>query len=325
MSFWNDVLLKHLQSQLDADELAVIGGSKLFEMLTRAEFNESIMNTYTGTKENAKTLHTRFDVLRAVLMWAGVLLDSRPLVLQPEQMRVVRVVFPRICHAVLFAADLLVNGIFLQPDSRGDVWSQICWSRGDEGVLEEKQIALNNPCYFLDKHDFCLVKRYCEPPPFSRLHAFARDWGDFCVRSKIPLPDPTRFPYVAEFDDMTLFEVCFYTCFEYAARWIDIERDAASQRPTKWSVPNTFTEAEVESVQRCFPSFFWSADSEPIWNACLCHFGRQHANLSAAWKPWELGLSTAAYFEDYRLNIRSEDACWTNWKQELGAYSRAAQ
>jgi hypothetical protein len=219
------------------------------------------------------------------------------------------VLYPRICHAVLFSIGLLWDS---RNNELLNVTNHMAWSqtkymvRTSDGVLETRECAMNNPSFFLGNQCFWLMKR-----PYNKtveLHDMANEWGQWCKQRDIQLP---RQPYILkELVSSSLYEACFFICIENAClkgmvRIID--KEEKSERPKEWTV--------IKHGADIFPPYFYTADAESTWNTLA--FGKGKPQLM----PWRDGLNNGDVFVDIRTVIISDRASYLNLQSEIEAFT----
>jgi len=222
------------------------------------------------------------------------------------------VFFPRICHAVLFSTGLLLDSTDneLLNVTNNAAWSQTQYmERIDDGRLETRECAMNNPSFFFGSITFWLMKR----PYYDdlALHGMATQWGHWCKQRAMKLPDQS---YIKDIASMPLYEACLLICIEHAAlkgSVVMVERGLKNERPKTWKVHGHGADI--------FPPYFYSADADTTWNTI---FSGKRANGSLA-TPWLNGLHHGDEFVDIRLDFITDGASYQSWQNEIAALSDA--
>jgi hypothetical protein len=307
-SFFTDLLLPYLESQV-RDTIAPEfkeGGA----LRTRLDaINDVLMQTF-----QTEDLAERYRLLVSVLLATGILGNSAPSGVDTPKRLLMVVAFPRLCHAVLFVSDLLVDArspFFLQQDS-GLLWVQLTNVRESEIKMRETETSVANPLPFMRTHNFCLAQRQYEPS--AVLNALAVEWGKQLWLQKVTVPPAHTLPYTESFGDMSLYEVCFCLCLEFASKqgWIKVlQRIGGSLRPFHWRV---LDEAPLRAL---FPRYFFEPQALHTWTTRLCLVccptgGSQYEHISTAL------LRTGYDYTDLRFG--SHCPSYIDWANELNSF-----
>jgi len=299
-NFYDDVLLPHLRQQDLADALIEQwNNSKIVVQLN--ENNKDLVATYNPATQLDTALDNRLQILLYVLSNANVLVHAMPATQYIDEKCVFCVKFPRLCHAVLFAADLLLHkrSPLLQPSAEGLMWNIVRYSLSQHDELIQDVLPLNNPSYFVSHFMFWLQRRKYEPSDVLLQHA--AHWAQQHNTKRLMTSSPPI--YWNELEKMNIYELVFYVCLENAAKenLITItHRLPKSQRPIVWQV--TSNAANIKVLVGFFPEYFWKPESKTIWLTHLCLFC---SNDSKA-EPWTQGLKAGQIYNDYRIGTYAD-------------------
>ena len=279
------------------DEQA-LAGTILSRELQRADVNERLMQEDSDVRGRC---HIIMSILTTSCKFFDEIVPSNKRVLDCHALHVQ---YPRLCHAVLFTAGLLVDkrSPLLDPRIPPTImWVQAKFCPDASGVTQS-ELPLNNPQHLVFGKDFWLQRRLFEP--LGGLALLAREWGVHCAKHRMSVLRHTsmQYPYAAEIPNMTLHEVCFYTVIEHAnttKRFFSLwECLKVSGRPAHFTLRRDLTPADIDDFYALFPPFFWNPDAGLLWSTRLGYkITRQGVSLDVT----EQRLQPGDHFEDYRL------------------------
>ena len=152
-------------------------------------------------------------------------------------------------------------------------------------------------------------------------------WGGHLFRLQVFLPNRSIVPYVNGFRDMSLYEVCYYVCLEWANTrgWIIItNRVPHTRRPISWKVNPKIGDPDFLLLQSLFPSFFWEDASVNVWCTRLCTSCCVDDKTNPkTLNPWSTGLRPGHIYQDFRY--RAGITHYTDCLNELTSYSTRNQ
>jgi hypothetical protein len=315
-SFFEDVLLPHIQTQLQRAPMPPeFLQSKLRAVLDRC--NTRLQATY-GTPPD---LRQRHRLLLGAMLASGVCTSKCPTGLNVQDCVAYLVVFPRLCHAVFFSADLLLDAESPLLDTKDNkLWVQLVNTKIADTRWTETETPIMNPLQYFRQKNLCFVKRAYEPT--TVLFPLALSWAKHLrLRGITSVPPPRALPYVESFRNMSLYEVCFYLCLEHAiaCRWIKVmNRITSTFRPFRWRVPTDIKAEDLQSLRDLFPRFFLEAPSENVWCTRLC-IGCVASGAQTRENPWERVFQPGYEYFDFRF---TKNFPWhLDWSNELTSFS----
>ena len=292
--FLEDKLKPHLAMMATTSDMAYYYDTiKLFTILkTGSELDKALVLTYIEPVDNTKLKHRCFLLIwnmldtklgREVSVLKDSLIYATPGGIQGlDDIVAMGVVCPKICHAVLFAADLLVDKSSpLLNESmavRGRIWAQVKFADSSRLPFE---CPMNNPYNFQFGSEFWLMNRYYDND-IDKLMAYVEKYTNHYEQvlglGPSILTDDQYFKpkYREAMKKMTLHEACFYICIEYMISYgifTDIERNHLI--PTSFTISSTLGLDDdglnvVERIMKNLPAFFWTKDSQYTWCTRLC-------------------------------------------------------
>ena len=311
--FFDDVLVPHLQTQLATVPPEFLQ-SKLHAIL--GKYNMKLQGTY-GTSPD---LRQRYRLLLGAMLESGVCSNKCPTGQDVIDCLAYAVVYPRLCHAIFFSADLLLDGPLLDTkDSK--LWVQLVNTKIANTLWVETETPALNPVQYFRQKNLCFVKRTYENT--SVLFPLATSWAQHLrLRGIDSVPPPRTLPYVESFRTMSLYEVCFYLCLEHAIAcgWIKVmNRIASSLRPFRWRVPANIQPQDLQSLRDLFPRFFLEAPSQSVWCTRLC-ITCTAAGAQTRENPWQRVFQPGYEYFDFRF---SKSYPWyLDWLNELTSFSQ---
>ena len=282
--------LQRLNQMLGAENAAAFEKTALCTTL-----QQQMPPITTATQVTLKKL--AFHLIQ-IMLDAGVLDSMIPSSATTlDEVHAVRVLLPKLCHALLLAANLLqhADSPFTRISSTSEqrTWAQVKYVWVDGDGLYELESGMSNPSNFQfggQRGVFWLQQRYYEPagaveailPTYA---SFLQLWGSSFLKTtkeKGHLDDTTKMspefihniPYWKGLKDMTLHAVCFYLCLEQCFKQgcllERIQKDGRTGMPIKFRIKELDQTTVSYLLKRCIPEFFWTKDSQFTWCTRLC-------------------------------------------------------
>jgi hypothetical protein len=321
ISFLRDKFMPHLEGELGRGQTLPLNFKTSILYDTLVQWDTAISATY-----NPQDVDERFRFIMSILTKSKAVKMTLP---SGEADRTACLAFslayPRLCHALLFSADLLLNPV--SPFLRGNgncTWMQICpLLILPANVMDEQEMSILSPVSFYRRDNVSILKRVYESA--DTLNGLAVLWGNHLKSLSIYVQHVRVFKYVGSFHDMSLYEVCFLVCLEAASSkgFININtRVPQTSRPISWKVNPQINDSQFAALQTIFPSFFWETGSKNVWCTRLCTSCCTSQSTKAL-NAWEVGLQSGILYQDFRY--RDRIAHYTDCCNELASYSSKHQ